>query len=312
MTGQSALAAWLLADVVALNAGLAVAVGAFASAAWLGRGCSPWAVRAAVPLRTALRAALALTSLASLGALWLQAAMMAETPLTEALPAVATVLSDTHFGRAWLAGGAGLALALAAAYRPARLQSWRCSVLVVLGLGVFAWSRSVVSHAGAHGDATWEVVVDVAHLLLVGLWAGEVFVGAFVLPASCGDADRVDRARWVAALSSSATLALAGIMATGVFNAWRGSGGSPGQLIGSAYGNALLVKLALVGVAAALGGVNRFFVMPELLEALRGTAVPAEAALRHFVRNLRVEAMVLFAVVIAAAVLGASAPPGSG
>ena len=308
---EGALAALLLADTVALNAGLAAAVGALASVVWLLRGGrSPWALRAAPPLRTALRAALAFTALASFGALWLQAAVMAETPLPQALPAVATVLGQSHYGRAWLAGAAGLVVAFAAACLPVRPPTWRRNALAGIGIAVFACSRSLVGHAAAHGDATWAVAVDTVHLLLAGLWTGGVFIGAWVLPVACGDADRTDRARWVEALSSTATLALAGVVLTGAFNAWRSAGGSVGQLAGTPYGTVLWVKLGLVGVAVALGGANRFFVMPRLLEALRGRPLAVEPWLRRFVRILRVESAVLLAVLAAAALLAASPPPG--
>ena len=113
------------------------------------------------------------------------------------------------------------------------------------------------------------------------------------------------------ALSSSATLAPGGVIATGAFNAWRGAGGSVGQLVGTAYGGALGVKLGLVSVAVVLGGANRFFVMPRLLEALGGKRVTAEALLRRFVRVLRVESAVLLGVMVAAAVLAVSPPLGS-
>ena len=312
MTDEGALAGWQLADTVALNVALAAALGALVSSVWLQHGRSPWALRSAASLRTALRAALVLTALASLGALWLQAAVMAEVPLSQALPAIVSVLAHSHYGRAWLAGAAGLAVASAAAFAPAGASTGRRGALGALGVAVFVLGRSVVSHAGSHGDATWAVAVDAVHLLLVGLWAGEVFIGAWVMPATCGEADRADRVRWVRALSSSATLALGGVVATGAFNAWRGTGGSVDRLVGTAYGGALGVKLALVAVAVVLGGVNRFVVMPQLLEALRSGRLAVEPPLRRFVSILRVESAVLAVALGAAAVLAASPPPGAG
>ena len=94
-------------------------------------------------------------------------------------------------------------MASAVAFAPAGASTgWR-GALVGLGVKVFACSHSLVSHAGAHGEATWAVAVDTVHLLLVGPWAGEVFIGAYVLPPTCADADRADRTRSVQALSSS-------------------------------------------------------------------------------------------------------------
>jgi putative copper resistance protein D len=309
---EQSLAALQLVATALLNAGLAATVGALASAAWLRQGTSPWAMRAGPVLRQTLQAALVATLLASLGALWLQAAVMADVPLREALPAVGSVLSQSHYGAAWRIGAAGLGVALIAAGWPPRAAPRPCSALVAAGVVAFAYSRSLLGHAGAHGDATWGVGVDMVHLLLVSLWAGEVFVGAFVLSAACDAGDRQERARWVETLSSSAAWALAGIVATGVLNAWRTSGGAIGPLVGSGYGIALLVKLVLVGIAVALGGVNRLLVMPQLLPALRGGgSMPVERLLRRFLNTLRVETVVLAAVLLLAAVLSASPPPGS-
>jgi putative copper resistance protein D len=57
-------------------------------------------------------------------------------------------------------------------------------------------------------------------------------------------------------------------------------------------------KLALVAIAVALGGFNRFAVMPSLPRAWP-----------RFVRVLRVEAAVLLAVLVAAALLANGEPP---
>ena len=109
------------------------------------------------------------------------------------------------------------------------------------------------------------------------------------------------------ALSTSATYALGGIVATGLANAWYNVG-IPADLTGNPYGAALLLKLALVAIAVLLGGVNRFFVMPALTAA---GPVPL-AALRRFTLILRVEAVVLSGVLIFAAILSSTPPPTAG
>lgn len=308
---EQALAALQVVDTALLNVGLATTVGALASATWLRQGRSPWAMRAAPALRRTLLGALVVTVLASIGALWLQAAVMAEVPPSEALPALGSVLSQSHYGAAWRIGAGGLGVALVAAGWPQRAAPRLRSALVAAGVVAFAYSRSLVGHAGSHGDATWGVAVDVVHLLLVSLWAGEVFIGAFVLSAACDTGDQQERARWVEVLSSSATWALAGVVSTGALNAWRVVDGPLAPLIGSAYGAALLAKVLLVGIAAGLGGANRFVVMPQLLRALRGGSMSVQRPLRRFVNTLRIESVVLAAVIGAAAVLSATAPPGS-
>jgi putative copper resistance protein D len=121
-----------------------------------------------------------------------------------------------------------------------------------------------------------------------------------------GRAGRLEQARYVEALSHSATLALAGIAASGLYAAWRALG-SLDNLTGNPYAGVLLVKLSLVAGAALLGGANRFLVMPGLLAGLRGNG--AEPAAHRFALVLQVEALVLVAVLVAAAVLSSTSPP---
>ncbi|MBN3817634.1 CopD family protein, partial [Paraburkholderia sp. Se-20369] len=118
-------------------------------------------------------------------------------------------------------------------------------------------------------------------------------------------------AAFVQSLSDAATVALVVLVGTGAYNGWRGVNTSA-ELIGSAYGQVLLVKLALVLLAAALGGHNRFFGMPKLLAALsHASTIPPGGPLRRFNTVLRVESVVLAGVLAAAAVLVSSPLPGT-
>ena len=153
--------------------------------------------------------------------------------------------------------------------------------------------------------------VDWTHLCLISVWMGVVFIAGFITLTGLVPADATGRAeadRYVEHLSSSATFALCGIFANGLFNAWHNLWGIAG-LVGNAYGSALLLKLALVALAALLGGFNRFIVMPSLLAGLRGPQAGAPEPLRRFRLILRIEAVLLLAVLIAAAILSATPPP---
>jgi putative copper resistance protein D len=121
-------------------------------------------------------------------------------------------------------------------------------------------------------------------------------------------ADRQARAAYAGALSSSATLALAGIVVTGLYAAWRNLGGF-GHLLGNPYGTTLLAKLLLVGSAAMLGGVNRLFVMPPWLARESAGRPAADALPLRFRHILWIEALVLVAVVVLAAWLAATPTP---
>lgn len=210
----------------------------------------------------------------------------------------------------WMLGAAALAVAGFTTAAPGAMGHGTSSVLRLSALGLFLYSRSIVSHAGAAGDFTWAVAVDWVHLVLVSLWVGEVIVAGLItlrMEPAAGREGRTECARHVEALSTSATIALAGIFATGVLSAWRGLG-SPDQVFVTSYGTILLVKVGLVAGAAALGGWNRFVVMPALLAQLGGAAPPGPAA-RRFALVLQIEAAILLAAIVAAAFLSSTPPP---
>jgi len=309
---EGTLGLLIMADLVAIHLGLALVVGALASQAWMRFRTSDWAGRVAVQAMQARRTGFFLVLVASCAAVWFEAAAMSESALLAAGPATGLLLTQTHYGHAaiiglvaWLAAGAGLLVRRAGA---------GAFLLSILGLAVFVVMRSGVSHAGSQGDLTLAVAADAVHLVFVCLWVGIVIAGArLAIPDGAAPAlDRADATRWVSSMSSTATLAIVAIGATGLFKVWRGwaTVGSFGAYVASAYGEALLVKLALVGVAAALGGVNRFIVLPGLLRRLDAAAARDDGRRdRRLVWILRAEAGTLLLVLAAAAVLSSSELP---
>lgn len=309
---ESDLASAQRAVTAFLNLSLAVLVGASAATLWLRTRTSPWA-RAMLPrLRTALLAGTGTAILAYVAILWIEAASMAEVPLAEAWPAVRSLITGTHFGLAWMIGAAALVVAGAASAAGARFQAAAATSAVRIGaIGVLLYSRSMVSHAGAAGDFTWAVAADWVHLVLISIWVGEVIVAGLITLRVLPDAasgSQADCALYVDALSRSATVALVGIFATGAISTWRVLE-STADLFGNPYGTTLLIKVGLVLCAAALGGFNRFVVMPALLRSLQQQGQEARAAGGLFARVLQVEAIVLVAVLIAAAFLTSTSPP---
>lgn len=307
---RGAPAGELLATVT-LNLALAIAVGAGISDLWLASRGSPWAAGRRNRLSLAGAAAVAAALLASGALLWLKAAAMAEVPLTDAGAAAWSMLTATHFGLAWTAGTSALALgALAIVLRRDGTDRRRWIVLNLSALAAFLYTRSTVSHASAESDFGIRILVDWFHLVLVSVWVGEVVIaGLLTLAAAPSDLadDRIDCKGYIEGISTTATYALAGIVVTGLANAWFNVG-SPAALVGNAYGSALLAKLALVAIAVLLGGFNRFFVLPSLTAA----GPVAAPALRRFTTILRIEAVVLSGVLILAAILSSTPPPTAG
>jgi copper resistance protein D len=305
MEGDAALlqsAATFLLDLSA-----ALLAGASISALWLARGQSAWSAQRLPLLRRWAIGASLVSVFGSLAVLCLEAASMAEVPIAESAPAIKAMLSSTHYGTAWYVGTAALGLATVIHLALPLRFTTRAAVATLAALVVFWYARSDVSHAAAAGDISVPVAVDWIHLCLVSLWLGEVAIAGFTIltPAEplANDARR-DRAAYVNALSSSATLGLAGIFATGLYSAWHNLGGWD-RLTGTTYGLTLLAKIALVGGAALLGGVNRFFVMPSWSAIERsGATAPLTMAWR-FRWIVLVEILVLAGALALAVTLAA-------
>lgn len=311
-------AAWgsLLATVL-VNAGLALAVGAIASLFWARRFRSLWASRVRSRSMACLGGGIGLAVAAGIADLWSRSADAAGVAWADAWTAVRSMLAASHYGRAWIAGMLALLLLaaivrFAATGRRSRAVAASAAppatlIAACLCIAVFVYTRSVVSHAAEGGDLSLAVAVDWLHLVLIALWVGVVFVASVVpfepLPRAADD--RHDIAGWIGALSRAATVAVVGIVVTGLFNTWRGTGGALASLPGSTYGTVLVAKLLVVFVATGLGAHNRFRVLPSLLADLCRTD-GTSPHLRRFVTVIRMEALTLAAALALAAVLSAT------
>lgn len=296
-------------DTVAIQFGLALMVGGLASMLWLRRAASAWAQGVVRASRHSFIGGVLVAFVSSAAALWFQAAAMGDGSVLHAGAMVPMMVEDTHYGHAWSIGIVSLVVAGTAMAALARFQM----LVTALGVAAFILARSIVSHAGVDGDFNIRVAVDWLHLVLVCLWVGMVLLGAFVAlqrPAQ-SQSDATDSATWVSSLSTTATVALACILLTGLQKVWWATP-SVGQLLASAYGVVLLVKVLLVGAAVVLGGINRFFVLPPLLVGLHSLTRASPGLHKQFVRVLRIEAAVLLLVLAAAAVLSGTPTPGEG
>ncbi|WP_244808399.1 MULTISPECIES: CopD family protein [Caballeronia] len=302
-----------LAFVALQNISFAIVVGALLSDAWLSRRTSRWQTRLSWHLLLTLRIASFAVLFSSASAFWIHCALMSDSTLAEAGPAVRSMLVETGFGHAWLAGAGSMLvvtiLSLAQSGRPIRFKR-----VLWLALASVALSRSHAGHPVDAGALSVPVWVDWFHLLSISVWVGLVLVTTFVvLPRmfSAPVAERANSSAFVRSLSDAATLALVVLFITGAYNGWRGVNTSE-SLVTSTYGQVLLLKLALVLIAAALGAHNRFVEMPRMLASFKEAGADATGRpLKRFAAVLRVESVVLAGVVGAAAVLGSSPLPGT-
>ena len=165
------------------------------------------------------------------------------------------VLFDTAFGSAWLARDA-LALVLTGLLMLARGGR----VLPMLLAAALLASLAGIGHTqqtegGAH---IVHVGADALHLLAAGAWLGGLVALAYTLFEGAGDKEQI-----LMRFSGMGYVAVAVLVASGFVNGLY-LVGTLDALVGTPYGQLLLVKLGLFAGMLALAVSNRFWLVPAL------------------------------------------------
>ena len=290
-----------------VNASFAWTVGVLASRAWLEQGgdVRPGNVRA--KLSSSMGIGIVVCIAASLFSLWQAAASMADVGLLEIDITLWRVFAATHYGMTGLTGLGLLMLAAIVSIAGSKGILKRQDLLVASLLGLHAASRVTLGHAFEYGPFSTAVLVEWAHLMFMALWVGTVMTAAWVVLPYFGTARTMSRlpSAYLASVSTWSTVALTGIVATGVFNTYRVLA-HPAELVTTGYGWVLTTKLAFVAVAIGLGAYNRFVGFP--MASGRWQEAGGQN-LRSVTLVMRIESIVLLLVLGAAAVLAESAPP---
>jgi copper transport protein len=203
---------------------------------------------------------------------------------------------------AWVAAVAGLVVLAVAQQRssgvgfgeflpttPGRALLYRAGAIVLAGtalLGAAVWPKSrralllaagvaaaggmlahvAAGHAAARGDLAWaKVVAQWLHFLAVGVWLG----GLAALLLGVRGKPSALKAAAVRRFSGVAAFALAAVAITGLIRALNEVGGWS-ELFTTGYGQLVLVKVALIGALAGLGGINRWRNVPRAETSLTG------------------------------------------
>src|SRR5476649_628986 len=241
-------------------------------------------------------------AVADLVLVWMQAASMSGAPLFQAFDAVVTVVTSTHAGMGWAVAFAGSVLLILASVLGNPKGGPRVG-LFVIGALVAAAGKASIGHAADAGAFSLAEGVQTVHLLATAVWGGLVIASAWrVLPALGTSQARAALIRISGKVSAAAVVSVSLVILTGIYNAWRGLGGSAEALETSGWGHALVVKGVLIATALLLGAMNRWSVMPRL----QRTASTVDA--HTFTGVMRMEALLIVAVFVAAAVLSHSVP----
>lgn len=263
--------------------------------------------------RTPLWLGVGLLVVTGLADLLLRTAALADVGLGEAWPYLGRAITHSDYGSFWLLRVAAwftlLGLAIAGTQRAA---DGRIAAGIAGCAALLVFAVSATGHAGDGGALTTANLINSLHVAAACVWGGAVAVYIVLLP-------RLRRATPAATLALSATrlsalagAALAAVLATGVYNAWRQLP-EWSALWDTDYGRALLVKLAGVGLMMGIGAANRFFLVPAVEQwAQRGAQrEPGDGtgAVALLLRVLRIDTAVFAGVLACAAVLGAQTPP---
>ena len=180
-----------------------------------------------------------------------------------------------------------------------------CAALAALILALHAATGHAASDAanGYAGSFSLAELLQFLHLSAMALWTGGVLIAAFVvLPRFPASATTGHRA-YLHTLSNACACAVGVVLLTGAWKGWTGLDRQLGGLVHTGWGRILLVKLAFVAVALALGLLHR-------IQLARRNQLWTATQARGFLTTLRMEAFCLSLVVLLSAWLGSVDPAG--
>lgn len=267
-SGASARPERVATKALLLIAGSLLA-GAFAFLFWVTPGLpgdEPGGTRAGIESK-----ALALAS-ASLLVLFLVGLLELQLQANEIDAGLGSAL-DTRWGERWLLRHILLAFPALALIGGRVISGWRREAAAAGIAGMMGYFLLVasVSHGSAGVGAFWGGLSDFVHLLAASVWLGMLPLLAllfFMSPAPAGSKPRLTLlATALQRFSVVAVLSLALLLFTGVVNALI-QVGQLSDLLNTAYGRALLIKLALLLPLLALGGFNAYIYRPRFIYTL--------------------------------------------
>jgi copper transport protein len=221
-----------------------------------------------------------------------------QLPFARLLYGDLTPIARTRFGTAFIAMTLGFALVAALLF-----LAWLSDRAVFLwpafliGLG-FASGLSLSGHSANDPGSSWKsALADWAHLSAASLWIGGLVMLAAVVWPLMPDARRAT----FLAFSRLATVCVAVLVLAGVYLAILRLP-QVSDLWTTGYGQVLLVKISLVCLALAWGGMHRLIAVPAVAEGREGAAGRLQ-------RSLIGESMVGMSVLLVAAILVNANPP---
>lgn len=254
---------------------------------------------------------------AALVSLVSQGALAGGTGLTAALDLdVLGQVMDTRFGHTLgVRGAAGLILALAALrlFAPGLAGRAALTTAVVAALAASV-SLALGGHAGSASPSWLTVSANLLHVVAMAAWFGGLGLLLLAVPRFSRRLEKKsDRTVLLAVLvgrfSVLAVAAVAALLVTGIAQSVVYLE-EVRELWETAFGRAILVKIALLGGLIAIGFYNRQRLRPRLAEAAAGGQSPGTLG-RALRTALRAEIALALGVLVASAALASYAPAAS-
>jgi putative copper export protein/mono/diheme cytochrome c family protein len=239
--------------------------------------------------------------------------------------ALATLLTSTRFGHVWIAR---VAVALAVCIyllraKPDAQPVWLRGCAAVLATTLLG-ALALVGHGGATPGTAGVVhlAADVAHAIAAGAWVGGLFPFALLLAAArgAGEPPALAVARDATRRFSNLGLAsVATLLATGIVNTVFLAGSVP-ALIGTTYGQLLVLKILLFVAMVTIAALNRLKLTPQIPvhdpekwvpffgKDHAQTMSPPASAPRRLQRNASIEAVLGLAIIVIIGALGTIPP----
>lgn len=232
---------------------------------------------------------------ALLADIWLTTAIFTDVELANVWPQIPLMLQQTQVGQAFIVSLVAWLSLVIASYSKQHLRTG----LLTLGFIGLVWAKAASGHAGDEGRFSSAVLIHALHLLAAWTWLGLILAWVGVgVKAAQGKMAALGQH-----LSEVATICLLTLLCSGLADVLRLLEHVPHKmaLLSSYYAQWLGAKLALVSVAVALGGLNRWRYLPAL-------QAETTTAAQQFYRIAIVESLFLITVILCASQLGTMMP----
>ncbi len=280
------------------------------SAAGAAESWGPASEALAARARTLVLVAAAAGAMSAALGIVLQGATAGGTDFAGALDTqVIQDVASTRFGTVWTGRLAAFLLVGIIVFASAGRAIPRAGWLLAIPLAYLTVAPALSGHASAK-DQLLLIPTDIVHVAAMSVWVGGLAMMVFALPAAARRLPPADRtallAAAVARFSTVALVAVAALLASGIVQSIVHLQAF-GDLIHSAFGRAVLIKVALFAGLVALGAFNRQRSRPQLIARAEAGETPgaAGAALR---RAIRAEIALLAVVLIVTGALVGYSP----